>query len=240
LEAGYDLLGRRTSLKTPDMGLKKYGYDEAGNLVWEEDEVLRKEGVKINYVYDGLNRLREVVLPRRKDQRVNTNTVYEYGEPGAAGNAANRITKIADESGTVEYGYGKLGQTDYEKRVIYSLNTSRVDREVSGVMEYLSDYLGRMERIKYPDGEEVSYYYDNGGQIQKVQGKKPYYTEPYEYVKDIGYDEYGQRIYIEYGNGVQTRYTYDPLRRWLRAIETTGEGQVYQYINYEFDNENNF
>jgi hypothetical protein len=102
------------------------------------------------------------------------NTVYEYGESGAA---ANRITKISDESGTREYGYGKLGQTEYEKQAIYSLNASRAEREVFGVTEYLSDYLGWMERIKYPDREEVTYYYDSGGQIQKVQGKKPYYAE---------------------------------------------------------------
>jgi hypothetical protein len=79
---------------------------------------------------------------------------------------------MSDESGTVEYGYGKLGQTEYEQRVIYSLNTSRAAREVSGKMEYLSDYLGRMEKITYPDEEEVSYYYDHGGQIQKVRGTK--------------------------------------------------------------------
>ena len=28
-------------------------------------------------------------------------------------------------------------------------------------------------------------------------------------IKNIRYDEYGQRVYIKYGNGVETNYTYD-------------------------------
>ena len=38
-------------------------------------------------------------------------------------------------------------------------------------------------------------------------------------LNDIGYDEYGQRVYIEYGNGVKTNYSYDPARRWLSNIK---------------------
>lgn len=36
------------------------------------------------------------------------------------------------------------------------------------VMEYHSDYLGRMQWIIYPDGEKVTYCYDNGGQVISV------------------------------------------------------------------------
>jgi YD repeat-containing protein len=44
----------------------------------------------------------------------------------------------------------------------------------------------------------------------------------FEYVRDIGYDEFGQRAELEYGNGVKTEYTYNPERRWLERIVTTG------------------
>jgi RHS repeat-associated protein len=101
-------------------------------------------------------------------------------------------------------------------------------------MAYLSDYLGRMEKITYPDGEAVQYEYDGGGQIVRATGTKG--GETYPYVNDIGYDRFGQRVYIEYGNGVKTWYTYDEQRRWLDAIETKEPyGGVYQRMRYDFN-----
>ena len=102
-------------------------------------------------------------------------------------------------------------------------------------MKYTSDYLGRMEKIEYPDGEEVVYSYDAGGQVTKVEGRFSDNSEPYKYVNDIGYDEYGQRVFIEYGNGVKTEYEYNPERRWLNKIKTSKDTNVYQNIKYEFD-----
>ena len=51
------------------------------------------------------------------------------------------------------------------------------------------------------------------------------------------YDEFGQRAYIRYGNGVETTYEYDPARRWLSHITTEHEGNrtVFQDMSYSFD-----
>jgi RHS repeat-associated protein len=58
----------------------------------------------------------------------------------------------------------------------------------------------------------------------------------FEYVRDIGYDEFGQRAELEYGNGVKTKYTYNPERRWLERIVTTGgTGSVLQNISYDIN-----
>ena len=77
------------------------------------------------------------------------------------------------------------------------------DGSYTSTMSYTSDYLGRMAYITYPDGETLSYSYDKGGQVVSATGVRNGFTT--EYVKDIGYDEYGQRTYIEYGNGTHTR-----------------------------------
>ena len=54
------------------------------------------------------------------------------------------------------------------------------------------------------------------------------------------YDEYGQRVYIKYGNGVETNYTYDENMRWLKHIGTENKyGTQYQNINYSFDDVGN-
>ncbi len=50
-------------------------------------------------------------------------------------------------------------------------------------------------------------------------------------------DEHAQRVYIRYGNGVETRYKYDEKRRWLDTIETENKQNqdVFQKIKYSFD-----
>jgi hypothetical protein len=59
---------------------------------------------------------------------------------------------------------------------------------------------------------------------------------PTKYVEEIGYDEYGQRIYIKYGNGVETEYSYDENRRWLDSIKTQTENRrLHQNMKYQFD-----
>ncbi|MGN0756639.1 RHS repeat-associated core domain-containing protein [Treponema sp.] len=101
-------------------------------------------------------------------------------------------------------------------------------------MEYRSDYLGRMQWIIYPDGEQIVYGYDRGGQVISVTGE--HYGHEFNYVTNILYDEYGQRTRIDYGNGTFTEYNYDPARRWLDTIKTENKwGQTYQNIVYSFD-----
>ena len=50
-------------------------------------------------------------------------------------------------------------------------------------------------------------------------------------------DEHAQRMYIKYGNGVETRYKYDEKRRWLDSIETKNvqTQDIFQKIKYNFD-----
>ena len=108
------------------------------------------------------------------------------------------------------------------------------DGAYTAKMSYTSDYLGRMNYITYPDGETVSYSYDAGGQVTKVTGERNGVETVY--IAKIGYDEYGQRSFIEYGNGVKTAYTYDENRRWLDSIKTlSATDRILQNMNYSFD-----
>jgi RHS repeat-associated protein len=101
---------------------------------------------------------------------------------------------------------------------------------------YLSNYLGQLEGVTYmEDGEEVRYSYDRGGLVKNVTGYKG--SSVFRYVNELRYDEHGQRVYIEYGNGVKTRYEYDPARRWLKGIATEDRlgRETYQEMSYRFD-----
>ena len=226
VQVSYDLLGRRTKLQSPDTGILTMGYDESGNLIQKVSSVLRSKGEAIDYQYDGLNRMVGIKYPE------STSVKYVYGEKGAANNAAGRLIERDDESGRISYQYGKLGETTAMTRTINRLTP--LTPAVSATISYVSDYLGRLQQITYPDEEVVSYSYDAGGQVQKVSGM--HWGQKTQYVTDIGYDEFGQRTYIEYGNGNRTNYSYDTYRRWLSSINTQSQyGTVLQNMSYQFD-----
>ena len=227
ITAEYDLLGRRTALESLDSGRQEFFYDECSNLVRESNSVLRENNKQIVYEYDGLNRLVRIDYPDTED------TVYTYGGADDTHGAANRILSVTDASGTIEYEYGKLGEVIKETRTL-STHLNGNNPTETAVMEYRSDYLGRMQWIAYPDGEKVTYGYDNGGQVISVTGSN--YGNEFNYVTNILYDQYGQRTRIDYGNGTFTEYNYDPARRWLDIIKTENKwGQSYQNISYSFD-----
>ena len=226
--AEYDLLGRRTALESKDSGRQEFFYDECSNLVRESSSVLRENNKHIVYEYDGLNRLVKIDYPDSED------TIYTYGNASDKPvGAAGKILSVTDASGTLEYEYGKLGEVIKETRTLAThLNGSSPTE--TAVMEYRSDYLGRMQWIAYPDGEKITYGYDRGGQVVSVKGE--HWGHDFDYVTNILYDEYGQRTRIDYGNGTFTEYNYAPARRWLDTIKTENKwGQSYQNISYSFD-----
>lgn len=224
--SSYDLSGRRTSLESPDTGKVLLSYDEAGNLAKKTDAVLRSRGEAITYAYDGLERLVKVSYPRMAA------TEYVFGAPGAANGGVGRLVERRDASGKVDYEYGLLGETTAMARTIIRLTPLAED--LSARLEYRSDYLGRVQRIGYPDGETLSYGYDTGGQLSRATSERNGLSTTY--VADIAYDAFGQRTYIEYGNGLRTGYAYDENRRWLSSIDTESAlGTRYQSMRYRFD-----
>ncbi|QOW61186.1 toxin TcdB middle/N-terminal domain-containing protein [Treponema pedis] len=229
VSVGYDLLGRRISLESLDAGRKEWIYDDKGRLKAETDSVLRSKASEIRYEYDGFDRITKIDYPFSED------TEYKYGEPGEKG--AGQVTYKKDESGETHYSYGELNEVIKESRTINRYEAGSGKQSAS--FEYEADYLGRMQKMKYPDGETVSYTYDAGGQLKGVSGEKTSSKgkAEYSYVDKILYDEHSQRVYIKYGNGVETRYKYDEKRRWLDTIETENKQNqdVFQKIKYSFD-----
>ncbi|MBP5402883.1 MAG: hypothetical protein J6Y36_06980 [Treponema sp.] len=232
IEVKYDMLGRRTELSSVDGGSYYYTYDIAGNLVQETNSKLLKEGKSINYQYDGFDRLSKIIY---SDE---SSVSYEYGEKLDGTYSKGRVVKVTDNSGTVTNEYGKLGQVVKETRTIKDNILIGTDEKTYS-MKYESNYLGQMEEITYPDGETVSYTYNDYGKVVKIEGN--HFGQKFTYVNKIAYNEYGQRAYIEYGNGVSTEYTYDRYNKLLDNIKTVKEtdSKTYQNINYYFDSVGN-
>uniref|UniRef100_UPI00388D603C RHS repeat domain-containing protein n=1 Tax=Treponema sp. TaxID=166 RepID=UPI00388D603C len=199
-------------------------YDKSSNVISTSNSRLLNEGRRINFIYDSLNRLTEKNYEDKNGAPVVTR--FTYGKPDS-GNSSGRLVKTEDETGTVEVEYGSLGEIKKEVRVMKQ-NHDVNGKDMEAVMEYTGNYLGQMEKMKYPDGEEIKYIYDDAGQICAVKGSNG------DYVDDIGYDECGQRVYIKYANGVSTTYDYKKETRLLDVIKTKKDSKFYQNIKYDF------
>ena len=95
------------------------------------------------------------------------------------------------------------------------------------VTQWKYDSHNRLLEMTYPDGERINYEYDLGGQLSKVVGE---HFHRYDYVRRLGYDKFGQRIYMQYCNGTETFYGYDARNR--RMGSKKGGMKVHTLMKY--------
>ena len=223
----YDNLGRRLSILHPDAGLTELSYDLAGNLLQKITPQIRKvlpKGGAIKYAYD-FERIVDIDYPIQYQNKVS----YAYGAPGS-GNRTGRLTLLKDASGGREFYYGKLGEVTKEIRTVL-VNTVFYTTYVSE-QEY--DTWNRIKKMTYPDGEVVNYHYNRAGELSSIDGQKAGNT--YSYVSKLGYDEFEAKVYLKYGNGTETTYTFDDQRRRLKLLQaTTASGNPMLNNSYSYD-----
>jgi len=70
--------------------------------------------------------------------------------------------------------------------------------------------------------------------LEKYSIKKAY---SYNYVTDIGYDKFGQRSYIKYCNGTETKYTYDAQMRRLQNLQAKNQSSTFMDNAYSYDDD---
>jgi len=225
----YDNFGRRTSFTSPDAGTTDTVYDLAGNMIKKITAKLAAESKAIEYDYD-FRRLKTIRYPIFTAN----NVTYTYGPPGAPNNAANRITSMTDGAGTLTREYGPLGEMVKETRT-----TPAQGSHISTfVTQWRYDTWNRVLAITYPDGENLTYHYNSGGQVDSATGVKGTYT--YNYLVKLEYDKFEQRVLIDTGNGVHTTYTFNALDRRLANIKANmPNGYVFQNVNYTYDDVGN-
>jgi len=226
----YDILGRRTDVSNPDTGDVQTVYDLASNQIASITPNLRAQGKQITFGYD-FGRLTSISYPDNPQNDV----TYTYGAPGAAGNGAGRIIQVTDAAGTTVRSYGKLGELTNEA---ITVNVQVGTPDPTYVTQYTYDTFGRLQSMIYPDGEVLTYHYDSGGLVNSVTGVKG--PNSYTYVSRLEYDKFDAKAFIDYGNGVTTSYTYNPLNRRLATLQSApAGGSDFQDISYTYDNVGN-
>ena len=67
-----------------------------------------------------------------------------------------------------------------------------------------------------------------------MSGKRRGHT--YNYLTQLGYDKFENRVYLSYGNGTETSYSYEEDRRRLSHITaTTSNGRKMMDNTYKYD-----
>lgn len=221
----YDTLGRRIVIDSPDAGRTELRYDLNDNLGARIPAHLAERGRQIRQLYT-FNRLDRIDYPETPD------VVYTYGGPGASGFRADRIATVTDESGVEERSYTGLGGLARTVKTATALN----GRSPKGPWEtsFERDSLGRLLGITYPDGEVLTYGFNAGGQVQTVEGELRGIRYPY--IAHLGYDVFGDRARIVYGNGTESQLTYEPASRFLdRLLTHEGDGREIQDLRYSYN-----
>ena len=142
--------------------------------------------------------------------------------------------KVQDASTIQKFSYGMMGE------VIENIRTFVVPggQDYTFAMNFEYDSWNRIKTMTYPDGEVVDYGYDIAGQLSSVVGDKG--TNTYRYIEDIYYDQFGSRTRVDYGNGTQSRYTYDAVMRQLTNLKTyDASSNLIQDISYNYDDVSN-
>lgn len=221
----YDLGGRRTDESHPDHGLTRFTYDVAGHLLTKRTANL----ALIEYEYE-LNRLKKIKYPNLPSGAPNpSNVQYLYGSVGSSGNNdSGKLITVQDGSGSTSYHYGSMGEVTQEIRNVTGYNIPAMT--FFSFYEY--DSWNRLKKIIYPDYEEVQYAYDLGGNLKDIKS-----TQYGDYVKNIQYDEYEQRVKILFGNDTYSDFEYVPTNRLLyKHILKKDSYADYLEGYYSYDN----
>ena len=218
----YNMLGRMTKRIHPDAGETRYIYDNAGNLLTEINPL-----GQINYDYTYYR-----PMHKRYFNMSGNNVTYTYGDSGPE---TGRLVRIVDGSGMYECKYDKLGNVIDETRTIaLPYNSDEVYRFHMG---YTYDSWGRIHSMTYPDGEEITYSYQWGGDLHSMHGNKN--NNDRTYIREIQYNSFGQKEQVNYGNGTTAQYTYDVLHRLAHLRSYDSLGNLMQKLDYTFDNASN-
>ena len=229
----YDALGRRTVIDNPDTGRTQTVYDPASNVVQKITANLAAANKAIAYDYD-YNRLAAIHCPINAANDV----TYEYGDASLLGNGSNqvgRLIKVEDASGSQQLHYGKLGETVREIRTIasHTQGQSTNSPEVY-TTTYRYDSFGRLLELVLPDSETVTYVYDAGGSLTSFAGDKS--STHVSYLNLVHYDKFEQRTRLVLGNGIETKYAYDPASRRLDTLTSAGAPRLRGYgVRYRLE-----
>lgn len=244
----YDLLGNKVYQHSMDAGQRWLLINILGNPLRTWDE----RNHEFQYFYDILHRPTHSKVIGGDGGTV-LNHIFErilYGEDEPTPHLKNlrgQIVKLYDTGGVIETPeYDFKGQPKSTTRKLfkdYKGVANWIDANLVADLEADSftftnetDALGRISRQTAPDGSIITPSYNEAGLLNAETVKHPHLSSPTIYIKDIDYNEKGQRNKIIYGNNVISQFTYDKETFRLIRLETKRQNNdPLQDWRYTFD-----
>jgi RHS repeat-associated protein len=208
----YNAVGLKTAMIDPDMGKWAYQYDAAGNLITQTDALNNALWFK----YDALNRLSEKRQTNGSGSLL-ASYAYDQGTNGVGHRVAMTNTWSA-----ATWAYDNRGRMTSESKTI------------TGAGAYATGYgydgLDRVITTTYPTLEVITQTYNLQGLVENVRSQ----TQNQWYAKNLDYNANGALALLQWGNNLNTTYTYDPLSFRLKQVQT-GVGASVQNLQYRYD-----
>lgn len=232
----YDIAGNRIHQASMEAGARWTLGDATGKPIYGWDSLDHRFHTR----YDDLRRPIEVLVSTAGgSERLAQRTSYgESAEDPAAINARGKVVEVCDDAGKVEseeYDFkGNLLSVTRTLAVTYKgdLDWSKpVPLEAGGYTsrtEY--DALNRPTTLSTPDTSRIALTYNETGLLQAIEARLRSAATATRFIDNIDYDAKGQRTLIEYSNGVNTTYDYDPDTFRLTRLHTSGALQDLSYV----------
>ena len=211
----YDNCRNRNSLYDPNYGLVKYEYDSWGNIV----KIKNPKNAEVEFQYDKSGRM---IGKTEKDgfgRMVNSTRWLYCLEKGKSG-LLNKI--VSSNNHQIDYVY------DDKLRLVKSIE------EIQGKCystSYTYDDASRISSITYPSGLRVLKSYSNSGCEKEISdasdGKVLWKTNKT--------NVYGSAVDFCFGNGVETRMTYNPQTLLIDDIKVVNDKDVILDFDYLYD-----
>ncbi len=244
----YDMLGNKVYQQSMDSGQRWLLVNILGQPLRTWDE----RSFEFRYSYDIMRRpLQNTVLGG--DGAIPLDNVFErifYGEAepdSKLKNLRGKIVRHFDTAGLVETpefdfkGNPKLTIRTLFKN--YKTEVNWTDDHLTADLEPAkfnfsskTDALGRITRQIKPDSSIIIFSYNDTGLLKGETVVHPDASITTTYIKNIEYNEKGQRQKVIYGNDVVTKYYYDKNTFRLRRLESKrSNGDQLQDWYYTYD-----
>lgn len=256
MEYKYDMLGNKVYHKSMDAGQRWLLLNATGNPLRTWDE----RNHEFQYSYDLLQRpLTSKILGG--DAAATLDHVFSkviYGEslllPGRTNEATLQARNVLGNP-VEQYDTGGLTESpDYDFKSKPLSTTRRLFKKYKEVPNWINanllidletdtfiyattnDALGRISRQVAPDGSIITPVYNEAGLLNSESVLHPGASVARLYIKDIDYNEKGQREKVIYGNDVITRSYYDKDTFRLKRLESKRQNNdPLQDWHYTFD-----
>ena len=235
-EHKYDTAGNNLWTKHLDSGEKTLAVDAQGKPLYSSDA----KGAEVYTAYDDLHRPKDIWA---KDASVESVTLRQhmlYGD--SAGLTDPHLLNLNGQLVTHydEAGKATITAYDFKGNPLEKVRQVIADEELADTEKYVVDWDGLDEDILDAKEYVTGLLYDGLNRVRKsilpedVDEERKEMVPTYnragaleaitfdgtDYVRHIAYNAKGQRVLLAMGNGMMTRYAYDPITFRLQRIKT--------------------